>query len=212
MKNAVALVRFVRKCGAAFWLVALLLAQTDYSRQAAADPSDSSPSVTTPSKNFSTIAVAPRLYSSSGNWVNVTSNLAGTTSECGNMTFVSAKPDEDLMIAGIARQGLWGSRDGGTSWHRLGSGSGSATIVNRTGSIIYDPARSEVFWESGIYNGNDVYRTDDDGSVFRGLGSARHNDSVSVDFTDRNRRTLLAGEDTNKSKRFIARKMAAILG
>jgi hypothetical protein len=197
MKHEVALVQYV-KCGAAFWLISLLLLQTDYCQQAAADPSDSSPSVTTPSTSSSTIAIAPRLSPSPGNWVNVTSNLAGMTSECGNMTFVSAKPNEDLMIAGIARRGLWGSRDGGMSWHQLGSGGGSDTVINRTGSIIYDPVRPEVFWESGIYNSNGVYRTDDDGSVFRALGSTRHNDTVSVDFTDRNRQTLLAGGHEQK--------------
>ena len=143
MNHGVALVQFVTKCGA-FWLIALLLLQTDYSRQAAADPADSSPPVTTPRTSSSTIAIARRLSPSPGNWVNVTSNLAGMTSECGNMTFVSAKPDEDLMIAGVARRGLWGSRDGGMSWHQLGLGGGSATVINRTGSIIYDPVRREV--------------------------------------------------------------------
>jgi photosystem II stability/assembly factor-like uncharacterized protein len=135
----------------------------------------------------------PRSSPSPRNWVNVTSNLAGMTSECGNMSNVSAKPNEDLVIAGIASQGLWGSTDGGTSWHQLGSGNGSAKITNRPGSIIYDPVRPNVFWQSGIYNGNGVYRTDDNGSSFRALGSLGHNDTISVDFTDLNRRTLLAG-------------------
>jgi len=132
-------------------------------------------------------------------------------SECGNMTYVSAKPNEDLVIAGVAQRGLWGSTDGGMSWHQLGSGGGSATITNRPGSIIYDPVRTDVFWESGIYNSNGVYRTDNGGSVFRSLGSIHHNDSVSVDFSDINRRTLL-GEDTNKNRRFIVLRMAAIRG
>ena len=114
-------------------------------------------------------------------------------SECGNMTYVSSKPSEDLMIAGVAQQGLWGSSDGGTSWHRLGTGAGSATIVNRTGSIVYDPAHSNVFWESGIYNSNGVYRSDNDGTTFFALGTISHVDSVSVDFSDPNRQTLLAG-------------------
>jgi len=130
---------------------------------------------------------------SPGDWVNVTSNLAGMASECGNLTFVSSKPSEDLMIAGVAQQGLWGSSDGGTSWHRLGTGAGSAAIVNRTASIVYDPAHSNVFWESGIYNRNGVYRSDDDGATFSALGGIGHIDSVSVDFSDPNRRTLLAG-------------------
>ena len=139
-----------------------------------------------------------RVSPSPGNWVNVTSNLAGMASECGNMTYVSAKPSEDLMIAGIARQGLWGSTDGGTSWHPLGSAPGSAKIVNRPGSIVYDPIHSDVFWESGIYNGNGVYRTDNDGDAFSALGSIGHIDTVSVDFTDTNRQTLLAGGHERK--------------
>jgi len=89
--------------------------------------------------------------------------------------------------------GTLGSSDGGTSWHRLGTGAGSATIVNRTGSIVYDPAHSNVFWESGIYNSNGVYRSDNDGTTFFALGTISHVDSVSVDFSDPNRQTLLAG-------------------
>jgi hypothetical protein len=114
------------------------------------------------------------------------------------MSYVSAKPSEDLMIAGIARPGLWGSTDGGTSWHPLGSGPGSAKIVNRPGSIVYDPIRTKVFWESGIYNSNGVYRTDDDGDAFSALGSIGHIDTVSVDFSDTNRQTLLAGGHERK--------------
>jgi hypothetical protein len=104
-----------------------------------------------------------------------------------------SKPGEDLMIAGVARQGLWGSSDGGTSWHRLGEGVSSAKIVNRPSSILYDPVHSNVFWESGIYNSNGVYRSDNDGTTFIALGTIRHIDSVSVDFSDPDRRTLLAG-------------------
>ena len=179
-------------------VISLLLLQAGDSSPhsaALAAPGDSSSSATTPGPNRSQSPVAnpPRVSPSPGNWVNVTSNLAGMTSECGNMTYVSAKPNEDLVIAGIALQGLWGSTDGGTSWHQLGSGGGSAKITNRPGSIIYDPARPNVFWQSGIYNGNGIYRTDNNGKVFRALGSIGHNDTVSVDFTDLNRRTLLAG-------------------
>lgn len=130
--------------------------------------------------------------------MNVTSNLAGMISECGNMTYVSAKPNEDHVIAGIAQKGLWETTDGGTSWHQLGSGSGSAKIVNRPGSIIYDPARPNVFWQSGIYSGNGVFRTNDGGGSFQALGSIAHNDTVSVDFTDINRQTLLAGGHEQK--------------
>ena len=191
----------------------------------------SGPQATTYSANNASSAVSPnqnpnsnpgatpgsspgssRVSPSPGNWVNVTSNLAGMASECGNMTYVSAKPGEDLMIAGIARQGLWGSTDGGASWHPLGSAPGSAKIVNRPGSIVYDPIHSDVFWESGIYNSNGVYRTDNDGDAFSALGSIGHIDTVSVDFTDTNRQTLLAGGHERKQTVYRSRRMAAELG
>jgi hypothetical protein len=200
MTRGVSLVQFATKCWALFLAISLLLLQTDYSgsRSAAFSSTDSSSSATTPGPSPSPVANPPRFSPSPGNWVNVTSNLAGMSSQCGNMTYVSAKPNEDLMIAGIALRGLWGSTDGGTSWHQLGSGGRSATITNRPGSIIYDPVRPNVFWESGIYNSNGVYRTDNDGSVFQALGSIGHNDTVSVDFTDLSRQTLLAGGHEQK--------------
>lgn len=173
---------------------AALAASSDSSSSAATpDPNPGSPNPNRPHPSPGPVANPARLSPSPGSWVNVTSNLAGMTSECGNMSYVSAKPNEDLVIAGIAQRGLWGSTDGGTSWHPLGSGGGSARIANRPGSIVYDPARPNVFWQSGIYNGNGIYRTDNNGSVFRALGSIGHNDTVSVDFADPNRRTLLAG-------------------
>jgi hypothetical protein len=180
-------------------LISLLLLQSDYSTRSMAIASGgSSYSATTHSPSPSPVANPLRFSPSPGSWVNVTSNLAGMSSQCGNMTYVSAKPNEDLMIAGIALRGLWGSTDGGTNWHQLGSGSGSAAITNRPGSIIYDPVRPNVFWESGIYSSNGVYRTNNDGNAFQALGSIGHNDTVSVDFTDRNRQTLLAGGHEQK--------------
>jgi photosystem II stability/assembly factor-like uncharacterized protein len=122
----------------------------------------------------------------------VTGALANMTSECGNMSNLSAKPDEDLLIAGIAQLGLWASRDGG-AWQAMGTGDGSAPITNRTSAIVYDPVVSTRFWESGIYNAGGVYETTDDGMTFSALGTVHHCDLVSIDFTDPNRQTLLAG-------------------
>jgi hypothetical protein len=128
-----------------------------------------------------------------GHWTNATGNLAGLGSECGNMSNLSSKPDEDMLIAGIAQQGLWASKNGGGSWTRLGTGMGSATITNRTSSILYDPSHPQTFWESGIYNSIGVYKTTDDGLTLAALGNVTHNDSVSVDFTDPQRQTILVG-------------------
>lgn len=60
-------------------------------------------------------------------------------------------------------------------------------------TFLFDPERSDVFWEAGIYNGTGVVRSDDGGDSFVALGDVHHNDTVSVDFTDPERRTLLAG-------------------
>jgi photosystem II stability/assembly factor-like uncharacterized protein len=126
-----------------------------------------------------------------GEWVAVTSNLAELESECGNMSYVSAKPDEDMLIAGVALHGLWASTDGGTSWFQLGEND-AEPIVNRTSSITYDPDDPNTFWESGIYNSFGVYKTTDNGQSFQPLGDITHNDFVSIDFSDPDRMTLLA--------------------
>ena len=124
-------------------------------------------------------------------WVNVTGNLAGMASECGNLSFLSARPgDDDVMIAGVAQRGLWATHDGGATWAPLGAGGGSAPITNRTSAIVYDPTDPDVFWESGIYNGAGVYKTIDGGTTFTGAW-LHHNDLVAVDFGDPARATLL---------------------
>jgi photosystem II stability/assembly factor-like uncharacterized protein len=126
-------------------------------------------------------------------WVNVTANLAGLPSECGNMCLLSAVPGQDRIIAGIAKRGLWQTTDGGATWTALGQGANSDAIINRPSQIVYDPKNANAFWESGIYNSFGIYRTSDGGQTFQHLGSATHNDYVSVDFADPQRRTLLAG-------------------
>jgi hypothetical protein len=136
---------------------------------------------------------APDAGSLTGSWVNVTSNLAGKASECGNLSFLSAKPDEDTLIAVVALNGLWASTDGGTTWHALGPGAGSDSIGNRGSAIVYDPQEPARYWESGIYQGGGVYETSDDGVTFHQMGTVSHVDLVSVDLSDPARKTLLAG-------------------
>ena len=129
-----------------------------------------------------------------GSWVSVTSNLAGLESECGNLSFVSAKPDEDVLLAGVALLGIWASRDGGGSWDPIGQGKDSDAILNRTSAFVFDPDVPERYWESGIYHGPGVYLTEDNGDTFKQLGDVTFSDLVSIDFTDPDRQTLVAGE------------------
>ena len=107
-----------------------------------------------------------------------------------------------MVIAGVAKAGLWGSEDGGKTWRKLGSGAGSAVITNRISGVVYDPAHPGTFWESGIYNGGGVYKTTNNGETFEQLGDVTHTDSISVDFSDPERKTLLAGPHEATSKLF----------
>jgi hypothetical protein len=145
---------------------------------------------------------SPNVTAPPTTWVNATGNLAGMASECGNLGFVSANPCSNMVIAGVAKAGLWATENGGQSWTKLGSGAGSAEITNRIAVIVYDPDHEGTFWESGIYNGGGVYKTTDNGQTFQQLGDATHNDSVSIDFTDPDRKTLLAGSHEQTSKLF----------
>jgi len=127
-----------------------------------------------------------------GHWNNVTGVLANYPSTCGNLTLISAKPDEDVVFAGVAAVGLWASRSGGP-WQLIGQGSdASAPVDNRPFAIVYDPANSTRFWVSGSYGGC-VFETNDDGNTFVQLGSAIDCDLVSIDFSDPNRQTIVAG-------------------
>lgn len=126
-------------------------------------------------------------------WVDATGNLTGLASQCGNLTLMSAPPDQDTVIAGVALQGLWASTNGSSTWARLGQGSGSAQITNRPSSITYDPSNPNVFWESGLYNGGGAYETKDGGVTFTQLGTLTHTDYLSVDLSDPAMRTLLSG-------------------
>ena len=138
-----------------------------------------------------------------GEWVNVTSNLAGLSSECGNLSHGTAKPDEDLIIMGVAKHGLWGSRNGGDSWEQLGSDSDPEEITNRASGFLWDPDDSQVFWESGIYNGSGIFKTTDDGASFEPL-RIMHVDHVSADFTDPARKTMLASGHEQVHKLYLS--------
>src|SRR5258708_1597476 len=95
-------------------------------------------------------ALCPRIsHAAPAVWTNVTSNLANLPSGCGNVSYISAKPDEDMLITSIGMQGLYSSVDGGTSWQKMGAG--SPPVTHYMASIVYDPQNPRTMWESGIY-------------------------------------------------------------
>lgn len=128
-----------------------------------------------------------------GEWSEATGNLVGLSSECGNLGYVSAAQHRDMVIAGVATQGLFALKDGATEWELLGQGAGSDKIENRTSHIVYDPDDPDAWWQAGAY-GPCGYRTEDNGDTFTQLGGdASACDSIGIDFTDPERKTLLAG-------------------
>jgi hypothetical protein len=138
-------------------------------------------------------------------WINATGNLAKLPSECGNLGLVSAQPCSNRVIAGVAQKGLWQTLDSGKTWTELGQGASSEAITNRVSAIVYDPRDPKTFWESGIYNGGGLYRTRDGGQSFEQLGDVSHCDSISVDFSDPERKTLLAGSHETNSKLHLSK-------
>jgi len=130
-----------------------------------------------------------------GEWQNITANLANQPAQCGNMAFIASKPNEDMLIAGVGLLSgepiWWASRDGGGSWQALAQGKDSAFIENRPSYLLFDRDNADTFWVVGTYGAVGVYRTDDSGKTFKAVGDIKHNDFISVDFTDKKRNTML---------------------
>ncbi|MEP7053224.1 MAG: hypothetical protein ABJB12_22870 [Pseudomonadota bacterium] len=133
-------------------------------------------------------------------WTNITNNLANMASECGNVGGIFPSPYLDLLLVGVARQGLWSSADGGATYKKIGTT--GDMILNRTIMLVWDPSDTKTFWESGIYGFENpftdgVFKTTDNGASFKGYAALAtiqsHNDSVSIDFSDPARKTMIAG-------------------
>lgn len=127
-----------------------------------------------------------------GEWEPALPQLSDMSWNCGVVSFLTAHPRTDLLIAGIYSYGLWGSKDGGDDWEELGQGKDSEPIDHGASWVTYDPDDSDVFWESGIYGTKGIFKTVDGGETFEQLGDILHNDFVTVDFEDPDRKTLLA--------------------
>jgi photosystem II stability/assembly factor-like uncharacterized protein len=130
-------------------------------------------------------------------WVPVANNLVGLSTECGNLSFVSAHPSVDMVVAGVALNGLWASVDGSDTWSKLGEGGGTS-VTNRATSIVYDESDPNTWWESGIYNGPGVVKTTDNGETFAALGDITHTELVSIDMHDPQRLTMLAARHDSR--------------
>lgn len=132
-----------------------------------------------------------RAPEATGGWTDVTSNLVGLDSTCGNVSFVSARPGASTVLTGISSHGLWELSDDAMTWTKVGR---DAEIDHRLAWVEYDPDTSDRYWISGSYGRFAAFRTDDGGRTFAQLGDATHADRISVDLTDPNRATMLLGK------------------
>jgi hypothetical protein len=128
-------------------------------------------------------------------WVNATGNLAGQASECGDLQSIWAVPGQNMVITGVANNGIYGTTDGGATWTKQ---SGSA-VTFRMLQMAFDPVDPNTWYACGIYHSPGVAKTTNGGSSWTGLGNTYHHDGFSVDFSDPNRQLLLAGTHENSS-------------
>ena len=149
----------------------------------------SGPAVTT-AVGPGTPSAPPTIAAAPTRWAEATFNLAGLESDCGNVA-IDTRPGQDMMIAFINTHGLYSMSAAGGEWTPIGTA--GDPVDNRMTQILADPESPETFWESGSYGTHGVFRTDDNGATFRALGDVEHVDYMSIDFTDSNRSTILAG-------------------
>lgn len=133
----------------------------------------------------------PTTLPNPGTWTNITGNLANMPASCGNFGGIWPVPGSMALVGGVGQVNLFKSASGGSSWSELG-GSGPK-VANRVSVILYDPVNPNIFYESGSYGGGGVFKTTDGGATFTQLGDINHLDYLSVDFSDPNRQTMIAG-------------------
>jgi photosystem II stability/assembly factor-like uncharacterized protein len=137
-----------------------------------------------------------------GAWVNVTNNVGGDTWGYGGICTIACKPGADEVIAGVSEKGLWASTDGGQTWTPLGA-EAKVKITHRPYVILFDPKKTDTFWETGNY-GPGLFKTADGGKTFERLGATIANaDGLSIDFSDPDRKTLVLG--FHEKIRFVMR-------
>jgi photosystem II stability/assembly factor-like uncharacterized protein len=153
------------------------------------EPASTTP-ITAPADSGTGSTVPPSTTTAPKPWVEAATNLVGLTSECGNVN-VASRPGQDMVIASVAQHGLFAQTSGSDQWTPLGT-KGGDKVGNRMSSIVVDPDNPATFWETGAY-GPGMYRTDDNGASFHQLGNIEHIDAASIDFTDPQRKTILAG-------------------
>jgi photosystem II stability/assembly factor-like uncharacterized protein len=125
-----------------------------------------------------------------GDWEDVTPDLGDLKDTCGPFFNFAVYPGRDELITGVFYD-MWSTKDGGATWAPLNTGEGGEPLGNRMSQITFDPDEPDRYWEVGTY-GNGFFRTDDAGDTFQRVGDLQFLDSVGIDMTDPDRKTMLA--------------------
>ncbi|MET0790900.1 MAG: hypothetical protein ABW061_05220 [Polyangiaceae bacterium] len=130
--------------------------------------------------------------SANGDWVNVTANLAGLSTMCGNTGLIVAKPDKDEIIAAVALHGLYSTVDAGKTWTPI---SGSQKLTASASQLLFDPKDSGHYWVVGNHALPVMVETADNGETFttQGNGAYIGLDYLGIDFSDPKRNLLVVG-------------------
>lgn len=127
-----------------------------------------------------------------GTWVDATGNLADPikdpSSDCGALSFVNLRADGALVAGVDSGQGIWVNSEG-TTWTQLGN---TKNVTGRPSSIAFDPKDAKTIWMTTMYDTDGAIFKATDGKTFAPLGDAHHIEGVSVDFSDPDRKTIVA--------------------
>ena len=142
-------------------------------------------------------------------WVNVTNDLGGDAVDWAMSTLtLGVAPGTDTVYAHIGRVGLFASTDGGAHWTNLVTPPETSAINGYVNCFLFDPKDPKTFWVACWY-GKGLLKTNDAGKTFKQLGTEVQFESVSVDFTDPERKTIVIGQHEKPQSLMISKDAGA---
>jgi photosystem II stability/assembly factor-like uncharacterized protein len=139
---------------------------------------------------FAAFAAADR-FLRTGQIVGDRWQLVGPTNVGGRITAIDVSPAKPQRVfLGTANGGVFRSDDGGTTWASVFGDQASLSI----GAVAIDPADADRIWvgtgeansSGSTYAGTGIYRSDDGGETWKGLGllESQHIGRIAVSPTD----------------------------
>jgi photosystem II stability/assembly factor-like uncharacterized protein len=122
-------------------------------------------------------------------WVSAVGDIANREWKAYGVHYVISVPGKSDVIAGVSGKGLWITGNSGVTWRQL---SPPGTVGADPFYINFDPLNSDRFWVTSIH-GSSIYKTTNGGETFEAIRSPG-GETISVDFLDPDRRTLLTAD------------------